>query len=135
MSIDFPNGSRLLSYRRLPELEYERMYRTIRTVIVPSIWAEPWPYVVSEAIMRGRLVIASKVGGIVEQTAHCPGTFLVSPNDDLKLAELMEFVTELDKDAASDLALKGREVFLRKFDSSRIVEQFVDLLHGVTSAS
>jgi len=131
--IDFANGSRLFFYGRLPELEYEGLYRTIRTVVVPSIWAEPLGYVVSEAIMRGRLVIASKVGGIPEQTAQCPGAFLVPPNDDLRLAELMEFATGLGKEAASDLALRSREVFRTRFDNSRIAERFVNLLQQLMS--
>ena len=135
MRKDFPNGSQLLFYGRLPELEYEELYRKIRTVMVPSIWAEPWPYVVSEAIMRERLVIASNVGGIVEQTAHCPGTFLVPPNDEQKLAEIMEFATELDQEGASDIALKSREVFLKRFDNSRIAERFISLLQELVSTS
>jgi glycosyltransferase involved in cell wall biosynthesis len=132
-SVELPNGSRLLLYGRLPEPEYEEIYWTLRTVIVPSIWAEPLPYVVSEAILRGRLVIASNIGGIPEQTAHCPGAFLVPPNDYLKLSELIEFVSELDKESASDLALKNSEVFLKRFDNSRNVERFVGLLQELCS--
>ena len=135
MRTDLPNGSRVLFRRRLPDLEFERVYRKIRTVVVPSIWEEPWAYVTSEAILRGRLVIASSAGGTPEQTAQCPGAFLVPPMNEMRLAELMDYATNLDKEDASDLALKSREVLLERFDNRSNVKQFADLLQKLVSRS
>jgi glycosyltransferase involved in cell wall biosynthesis len=60
----FPSSSRqftkslsrmgISSYGKLDNDEYEKLYKQIRAVIVPSLWHEPWPYVVVEAIIRGR---------------------------------------------------------------------------------
>ena len=55
-----------LVYNKLDKLDYRRVYRKIKAVIVPSVWHEPLPYVVAEALLNGRLVIASRVGGIPE---------------------------------------------------------------------
>jgi glycosyltransferase involved in cell wall biosynthesis len=128
----FHNGSRILYSRRLSEPQYKRMLQNIRTVIVPSIWAEPLPYVVSEAILRGKLVIASDVGGIPEQTSQCPGAFLVPPMNEETLAELMDYVSSLDAEEASDLAAKSRETLVKKFDNSIAIGQFVSLLRELT---
>ena len=118
----------MFHYPWLPLLEFEQMYKRIRAVIVPSIWAEPLPYVVSEAILRGRLVIASAVGGIIEQADRCPGVFLVPSGDYHRLAGLMEFVNGLDREAVSDLVRRDTAIFTRRFNNQRIVEQFVNLL-------
>ncbi|MEM3602082.1 MAG: glycosyltransferase, partial [Candidatus Bathyarchaeia archaeon] len=80
----------LAVYPRLPTKIYQKLYKKIGTVIFPSIWPEPLPYVVYEALLRGRLVIASSLGGIPEQVSNCPGTLLFKPGNFEKLADLIE---------------------------------------------
>ena len=77
----------IFTYKKLRTDEYYELYSQIETVIVPSVWMEPLPYVVTEALINRRILIASRVGGIPEQVAGCKGTFLFDAGDYKQLAE------------------------------------------------
>jgi len=118
-------------YGKLDSWEYDRVYRKIRAVIVPSIWHEPLPYVVAEAILRGRIVIASRVGGIPEQTKGCKGVFLLKPGDYEELALTMESTKGLSKEFIEDMSLQALETFSKKHKNEEIVNDFSELLGTV----
>ena len=118
-------------YGKLDNWEYDRVYRKIRAVIVPSIWHEPLPYVVAEAILRGRIVIASRVGGIPEQTEGCKGVFLLKPGDYEELALTMESIKGLSKEFIKDMSLQALETFSKKHKNEEIVNDFSELLDAV----
>lgn len=54
--------------------------------IVPSIWPEPFGIVIIEAMISGRPVIASSIGGIPDLVRHGSSGLLVPPGDPLALA-------------------------------------------------
>jgi glycosyltransferase involved in cell wall biosynthesis len=112
---------------KLEERQYELLYKHIRAVIVPSVWHEPLPYVVSEAIMRGRFVIASRVGGIPEQIEGCRGTILYEAENHKALAEALGFVSDLSPEEIVELGFQNREVFLKRFDNETILRKFINL--------
>jgi glycosyltransferase involved in cell wall biosynthesis len=111
----------------LDEHQYEMLYKHIRAVIIPSVWHEPLPYVVSEAIIRGRFVIASRVGGIPEQIEGCKGTILYEAKDHKALAEALELVNNLGREEIVELGFQNREVFLKRFDNETILRRFIKL--------
>jgi len=45
----------IVAYGRLSLDKLESVWRIVSTVVVPSIWEEPAPYVVVEALLRGKL--------------------------------------------------------------------------------
>jgi len=118
-------------YSKLKSNEFKNIYKKVRAVIVPSIWPEPWPYVVVEALINGRLLLASKVGGIPEQVYGCKGVHLFDAGDDAKLAELMEYVNSLSREDAIDLGLYNREAFLQRFDNEISIKNFVSVIESV----
>ena len=120
--------SRIIFHERVAESDLHKIYETIRAVIVPSIWAEPSGYVVAEAMLQGRLVIASKVGGIPELANDCPGAFLFRAGDCGHLADLIDHVTALESDAVLDLAAKNKRIFLRRFSDEQALESFMNVL-------
>ena len=118
----------IIPYGKLSTKDYGELYNKIGTVVVPSIWAEPLPYVVTEAMLRGKLVIASSVGGIPEQVAGCEGAFLFDAGDYEHLTEKMLYVRGLSKETVVNLGTKNRECTMRKFDNGKIATDFVNLL-------
>jgi glycosyltransferase involved in cell wall biosynthesis len=128
---ELPNHLGILTYGKLGHEEYRTLYKQIRAVIIPSVWAEPLPYVVSEAIMSGRIVIASRVGGIPEQVVGCEGTFLFEPGDYKALAKDILYVRSLSKEKTVELGVKNREFIVKKFNNEKIVGEFTDLLKKV----
>jgi glycosyltransferase involved in cell wall biosynthesis len=118
-------------YEKLDPESLEKVYRQISTVVVPSICPEPSPYVVIEAILRKRLLIVSKIGGIPEQVEGCKGSFMFKPGDHERLAEIMEYVTGLNKETITDLGMKNRENVIRKINNETIIQNFMDVCENV----
>lgn len=116
---------------KLGSAQYRDLYDRIKAVIVPSVWAEPLPYVVSEAVMSGRIVIASRVGGIPEQVAGCEGTFLFEPGDYYALAKNILHVEGLSREKAVELGVRNREFIVKRFNNEKIVGEFSNLLEKV----
>ena len=63
-------------------------------VVAPAIWAEPFGRVVVEALLWGRGVIASHIGGLPEAAAGGKRVTLVEPGDARALAGALRAVVE-----------------------------------------
>lgn len=126
------SGKSILLYGKLNNEEYDKLYRQIRAVIVPSIWSEPWPYVVVEAIIRGRFVIASSIGGIPEQVEGCKGSLLFETGNYEQLAEALESVKSLERETIIDLGFQNKETFLKRFDNETTIKRFISVFDSLT---
>jgi glycosyltransferase involved in cell wall biosynthesis len=117
------------------KLEYDKqdsLYRQIEGVIFPSIVPEPLPYVTAEAILRARILIASRIGGIPEQVKGCKGVFLFEAGNYFELAEILKYVKDLGKEKAIDLGFQNREVFVKNFSNEKTVTEFMNVINHVT---
>jgi glycosyltransferase involved in cell wall biosynthesis len=112
-------------YGKLDDTEFKTVYRQIQTVLVPSLWSEPWPYVVVEALTQRRLLIASNIGGIPEQVKGCEAAFLFEPGDKKQLSETIEMVKGFNKDQVNDFGLQSKEVFLQRFNNESSIRRFI----------
>jgi glycosyltransferase involved in cell wall biosynthesis len=121
----------IMVYGKLDSASYKVLYEKVRAVIVPSVWEEPLPYVVSEALISGRIVIASRVGGIPEQVKGCDGAFLVEPRDYKALAERILYINGLSRDQSYELGIKNKEFIMKKFDNARVGHDFSAMLEKV----
>jgi len=115
-------------YGKLRKTRYEKLYGQIRCVIVPSIWQETFSYVTLEALLRGRVVIASEIGAIPEVVEGCDGVLLFSPRDHKQLAEKILHIKDLSKETIVDLGIKNRERVIRKFNNEKAIGNFIQLL-------
>ena len=93
---------------------------------------EPAPYVVVEALLRGRLFIASRVGGIPEITEGAPGVRFVEPGDVDGLAGALNWALSMDRSEAVELGLRNREYALRRFNNERAVKALVKVFESVS---
>lgn len=73
----------------LPHHEVVALFRSARMVVVPSVWADPCPTVVLEAMAAGRPVVAAASGGIVDMVVDGQTGLLAPPGDAVALAEAM----------------------------------------------
>lgn len=133
----FPNNRSILEnvgfirYGKLDEHGYENLYKRVRAVVVPSIWQEPLPYVVTEAFLRGRFVIASNIGGIPEITKGCDGAQLFQAGNYKQLSERMLYVRDMSRDDVVDLGIRNRQSVLTKFSNERIVHDFISIIDRI----
>ena len=125
------NSSLMGSFRLLGHLPYEdvlRLYSRSYAVLVPSVWEEPLPYVVMEAMLAGTIPIASKVGGIPEIVKGTYAEkFLFTPGNVNELIGRMEEVLSLSNEQLIDIGVKLREVILKKFDRNIIKDRLLEI--------
>jgi glycosyltransferase involved in cell wall biosynthesis len=95
-----------------------------QAVVMPSVWEDVAPLVAIEQMMHGRLVIASDIGGLGETVNDSGLKF--RPGDDAMLAERMRWVLE-DPSRAREIGKKARQIALKQFTVSRMVEQHLQL--------
>ncbi|MBA2297650.1 MAG: glycosyltransferase, partial [Actinobacteria bacterium] len=83
--------------------------RGIATV-VPSVWPEPFAMVIIEAMVAGRPVIGSNIGGIPEAIIDGDNGLIVPPNDAAALRRALERLwmdTTLRGQLAKNAAARG----------------------------
>jgi len=129
---DFLKKMGFVLYGKLDETNYENLYRHIRSVVVPSIWQEPLPYVVTEALLKGRIVIASNIGGIPEITEGCEGVQLFAVGNHEQLVDRMLYVKELSREDVVDLGIQNRQNVMKRFSNELIVRKFINILNKVS---
>jgi len=106
---------------RLPHEDVLRLYSRSHAVVVPSIWEEPLPYVVMEAMAMGTLPIASRVGGIPEMVEGTYAEDMLFEVDNVEgLVERMELVLAMSREQIKDVGFSLREAMLKRFDPERI---------------
>lgn len=115
----FPPGARWTG--PLPHAEVVALFRSARAVIVPSVWADPCPTVVLEAMAAGRPVVAAASGGILDMVADGSTGLLYPPGDSAALAAALTTLLR-DPQKAEAFGVAGRDRS-RQFTVSAIVER------------
>lgn len=93
--------------------------------VAPSVWPDPLPGVVREAMSKGKAVIGTAVGGIVDMIAGGETGLLVPPGDVDALAEAMRKLIE-DPEMRERLGRAGQED-VKRFGADRVVPRFEKL--------
>ena len=96
-----------------------QVLRNVHAVIMPSVWEETAGLAVIEHMMRGRLVIASKIGGLAEVVDDAALTF--PPGDSQALADVMKTVLQ-NPSIIEVFGRKARDRALRFFRRERMIE-------------
>lgn len=91
----FARGVTLL--RDVPHALVMRAWERSLFGVVPSTWADPLPGTVREAMSRGKPIIGSAIGGIVDMVQHGRNGLLVPPSDVLALRQAMRTLIDDSK--------------------------------------
>jgi trehalose synthase len=104
------------------------------TVIVQKSLVEGFGLTVAEGMWKGKPVVASRVGGIIDQLTPGTGILLDDPTDldtfGDSLAELLERPDEI-----GHLGENARQRVLQEFVSDRHLMQYADLLQRLRGAT
>jgi glycosyltransferase involved in cell wall biosynthesis len=102
----------------------------VRAVVMPSVCEETAGLAAIEQMLRGRLVIASKIGGLAEVVGEAGLTCL--PGDAEALAGVMKKVLQ-QPDLVVSLGRKARDRALRFFARRRMIEEHARIYSHVFS--
>lgn len=101
--------------------QVDALYRTASVVVAPTRW-ENFPYVVVEAMVASRPIVASRVGGIPEILRDRETGWLVDPDDTDAWAEgLITLLGEPEQ--AREMGQRARQDAVARFDPARIADQ------------
>jgi glycosyltransferase involved in cell wall biosynthesis len=107
--------------------ELFQLYSKAYGLVFPSLWEEPLPYAVIEAMLAGTIPIASKVGGVPEIVQEtCAEDFLFTAGNVRELTDKMELIMSMSREELIDIGIKLRENVLKKFNKDLIERE---LLH------
>lgn len=110
----------------LSRKELEECFDRVWVQVVPSLWAEPFGNVTTEAMVRGTAVVASAVGAQPEIVRSGVTGFLVPPGDvDAWAASLTQLLG--DRELAESMGHAGRQRAIDCFSEDRRTENFVSL--------
>ncbi|MGC1307865.1 MAG: glycosyltransferase family 4 protein [Phormidesmis sp.] len=116
----------------LSRTELEQQFNALWVQVVPSLWAEPFGNVTTEAMMRGTAVVASAVGAQPEilGSAEAAGT-LVPPGDVEALASALLPILR-QRQVAERMGAIGHTRALAEFSEAACVENFLSLYEEIT---
>lgn len=91
-------------------------------VIIPSAWYENLPYVMTESLALGLIVVAAASGGIAERITHEENGFLYPLGDTVALAHILQTLQQKDlvsirQKAQASVSDLDPRVFLGKIES------------------
>jgi glycosyltransferase involved in cell wall biosynthesis len=124
-----PGNTELIGYRAGDELA--SLLRQADIYCCPSIWNDPFPMSLLEAMASGLPVVASKIGGIPEQLAY-GGGILVPPNDKEALAAALQQLLE-DSSYRERLGKEALRASRGHFLWDNTRHQYDSLIQGLVS--
>lgn len=110
----------------------EDIIENSKAVVVPSEWYENCPYSVLEAMAKSRIVIASRIAGLIELVEDGDSGYLFEPKNHKDLANKLLQVSNLDEEVYKKMCLSTYERATRMFDSEMyylsIIQLYEELL-------
>jgi len=119
----------------LGEVTHDRvveLFNSARVVVVPSVWSDPCPTVVLEAMAAGRPVAAAASGGIVDMVVDGTTGLLVPPGDAAALADALSALLA-DPEKALAYGAAGRDR-AREFTVSAVVSRIETMYDDAVEA-
>lgn len=130
-------------YQRMPELfsnapsnveffghldreALKRFYQNCRIFILPAIWFEGFPGVLIEAMLSGRPVVCSRIGGLPEIVEDGKTGLLFEPGDYEDLAEKINYLWERP-DLCKEMGDAGRNKVLNEYSPERYYEKLTKI--------
>ena len=130
--IRVPEDPRITALGPLPHQETLSLYAAADIVVLPSVWKEPFPRVLLEAMASHRPVVATKTGGIPELVEDGMTGILVPPQDEQKLADaLIRLLRE--PGTRKRMGEAGYQRLSSLFSSDKSREQLLKAYSGLVS--
>lgn len=106
----------------LPHEKLKYLYSAVDLIVLPSVWQDPCPLVVLEAMASGTCLVSSAVGGIPEVVEDQVNGVLVLANSPFDLAQAVCKVLA-DLDGKRRIEIAAREKIISGYAWSRLVAE------------
>lgn len=122
-----PDGAEI--HLEWPHQDVLAAFQRCIAAVLPSVWPDPCPTTVLEAMASGRPVVTTSVGGIIDMIVDGESGLLVPPGDERKLAAAIGRVLT-DGDLRTELGV-GAQRKVRAFTASAVAEQLESVYERV----
>jgi glycosyltransferase involved in cell wall biosynthesis len=102
-------------------------------VLFPSIWPEPCPISVLEAMALGKPVVAYAVGGIPELIKNAETGFLIRESDYISMAERVEYLLENPAEITA-IGMKAKKDVARNFSANKMCLAYDELYNTLSKS-
>jgi glycosyltransferase involved in cell wall biosynthesis len=110
------------------------IYRSARLVVIPSNCYEGFPNVIATAMMMGKPVISSTIGGIPEIVEDAVTGLLCEPANAKKLSEKIKYLWERPL-LCKQMGQAGRQKALREYSPEKCYERLIMIYQKATRLS
>ncbi|MFQ6079442.1 MAG: glycosyltransferase [Thermodesulfobacteriota bacterium] len=147
MAIDDPEGTAIYSkiYRKANKLRERgdvvfvvgknqilvNAIQRFSTVVVQNSIREGFCLAITEALWKGKPIVATNVGGIPLQVTNAQDGFLVGPHEKDEFAERIIEILK-NPSLAKEMGNKGKENVRKNFLVTRLLSDYLDLLSDIT---
>jgi glycosyltransferase involved in cell wall biosynthesis len=117
------------NFQFLGQLGAEKLgafYDSTRMVVLCSTWFEGFPMVLVEAMLRGKPVICSRIGGLPEIVDHDKTGLLFEPGNAVDLAAKIRFLWDRP-DLCTQMGKAGRAKALQEYGPVKYYERLIKL--------
>ena len=111
---------------RVSRFKLLSLLKSSTCLLTPSLWPEPSPLAVMEAMGLGVPVVAYNVGGIPEIVTNNENGFVVNLGDYHTLTERVKFLIE-NKVKRDEMSIKASELIHQHYTISRMAKQYEEL--------
>ena len=129
-SVDCP--ANVFVFNDWPRSAVMEAWRRSIMALVPSIWPDPCPTVVMEAMAMGRPVVASSIGGIPDIVTDGETGFLVTPADERALRVAIERLLD-DSALREQMGARARQRVVQ-FQASSVVPRIEQVYQEILAS-
>jgi len=97
-------------------------------LVLPSL-SEGLPRVIMEAMVLGKPVIGSNVGGIPDLIKDGQSGFLFKAGDSNELAEKLRILLK-SRDLATEMGQRGRELIQNRFSNEKYIANYIQMINS-----
>jgi len=109
---------------QLRKAALEDFYTRSCIIVLPSTWFEGFPMVLAEAMLRGKPIVCSRIGGLPEIVDDGVTGLLFEPGNVEELAEKVRCLWD-SPDLCRKMGQAGREKALREYSPDRYYERLM----------
>jgi glycosyltransferase involved in cell wall biosynthesis len=99
-------------------------YASARMIVLPSVWYEGFPMTIVEAMLHGKAVVCSRIGGLGEIVDHGRTGLVFAPGDADELAAKIRLLWA-DEALCRRMGQGGREKAAREYSVERYYERLM----------
>jgi glycosyltransferase involved in cell wall biosynthesis len=118
----------------VPPAEMPDLLQKFDTLVLPSIWPEPFSRAILEGMISGLVVVAARTGGTPEIIVDGENGLMFMPNDFEELANKIAQLID-DPEARNRMVRNAMQTILERFTKTRMMDEIENYLGEVSSIS